>query len=498
MTDRASGYVTDIGYTYRYHAPLNPLRTRLAFLRLGLQPPTIRTACELGFGQGVSLAVHAAAASAAWWGNDLLPEHVTFARSLVTASGSGARLSEATFEAFDHEPGLPAFDFIGLHGVLSWISDENRQRVVTFIGRHLAPGGVVYTGCNALPGWSDMLPLRRVLDTYAARACTGSTVSRIEAALDFAHRLIETHPLHARANPGIDERFGRIRHADRRYLAHEYFNRDWRPLDFAEIADLLGRAGLRYAGSAHLPDHLDALNLSGEQQRLLDGLDDPLLRETVRDFVLNTQFRRDYWVREARPLSAAECQREWCTSRLVLTTPRRHVPDRVSGPLGEVRLDGPAHGELLDALADGGRPTLGEIHARGAPARQDLPALVEAAFALAAFEHVALAQSDEIIDATRVPASSLNDFLIRQHREGVDVDVLASPVTGGGIAVNRADMLFIESIRSGAPSSPDGVIESPTSRAAGSPVGSDTDDHQRRWRRFTAERLPVLRSLGIA
>ncbi|MEY3713977.1 MAG: hypothetical protein RL321_1597, partial [Pseudomonadota bacterium] len=40
-------------------------------------------ACELGFGQGLSLAIHATASDTEWWGVDVLPQHVEFARSLI-------------------------------------------------------------------------------------------------------------------------------------------------------------------------------------------------------------------------------------------------------------------------------------------------------------------------------------------------------------------------------------------------------------------------------
>ena len=61
MSDWTSGYVADIGYTFGYYAELNPLRVRLAFLNQGLVFPEVGTACELGFGQGLSANLHAAA-----------------------------------------------------------------------------------------------------------------------------------------------------------------------------------------------------------------------------------------------------------------------------------------------------------------------------------------------------------------------------------------------------------------------------------------------------
>lgn len=66
MTDWTAGYVADIGYTYGYYTELNPLRINLAFLNAGLAVPEYGNACELGFGQGVSANMHAAATVTQW------------------------------------------------------------------------------------------------------------------------------------------------------------------------------------------------------------------------------------------------------------------------------------------------------------------------------------------------------------------------------------------------------------------------------------------------
>lgn len=59
MSDWNAGYVTDIAYTYGYYKDLNPLRVKLAFFKVGLVSPGLATACELGFGQGVGINIHA-------------------------------------------------------------------------------------------------------------------------------------------------------------------------------------------------------------------------------------------------------------------------------------------------------------------------------------------------------------------------------------------------------------------------------------------------------
>jgi hypothetical protein len=135
-----SGYVADIGYTYGYYTELNPLRVKPAFLNAGLVYPEAGTACELGYGQGLSANLHAAASTTQWWGTDFNPSQAGFARDLAAVSGSGASLYDDAFADFAARPDLPEFDYIGIHGIWSWISDDNRQVLVDFVRRKLAVG----------------------------------------------------------------------------------------------------------------------------------------------------------------------------------------------------------------------------------------------------------------------------------------------------------------------------------------------------------------------
>ena len=87
MSDWTSGYVTDIGYTFGYYAELDPVRVKLAFLNAGLVCPEFGTACELGFGQGVSANIHAAASVTHWHGTDFNPAQAGFAQELSAVFG---------------------------------------------------------------------------------------------------------------------------------------------------------------------------------------------------------------------------------------------------------------------------------------------------------------------------------------------------------------------------------------------------------------------------
>ena len=126
--DWSSGYVADINYTYGYYPALNPMNLRLSLLFAGIKPPKINQACELGFGQGISINCHSAGTSVAWSGNDFNPAHTSFATEVNLAAGCSAHLSEDDFEKFCSNLNLPDFDFIALFSKMFGRKIDNSKR----------------------------------------------------------------------------------------------------------------------------------------------------------------------------------------------------------------------------------------------------------------------------------------------------------------------------------------------------------------------------------
>jgi SAM-dependent methyltransferase len=271
MNDWTSGYVADIGYTYGYYPELNPQRVKLAFLNAGLVAPEFGTACELGFGQGLSANMHAAASVCSWHGTDFNPAQAGFAQELASVSGSNAHLYDEAFADFCTRTDLPEFDTIGLHGIWSWINDENRSVIVDFIRRKLKVGGVLYISYNTQPGWAAMVPMRDLLTEHSeVMGVAGQGITkRIDGALEFADKLLATNPNYLKANPVVTERIKGMKAHNRNYLAHEYFNRDWLPMPFSKVAQWLAPAKVGFACSAEYLAHIDAVNFTVDQQASL-------------------------------------------------------------------------------------------------------------------------------------------------------------------------------------------------------------------------------------
>ena len=511
MTDWTAGYVADIGYTYGYYQELNPLRVKLAFLNAGLAVPEFGTACELGFGQGLSANIHAAASVTQWYGTDFNPSQAVFAQGLAPAAGASAKLYDDTFADFATRADLPEFDYIGLHGIWSWISDENRSVIADFVKRKLKVGGVLYISYNTLPGWASFAPMRHLMTEHAE--VIGSEgkgiVSRINGALDFTEKLLATNPAYSRANPQINERIQKIKDQSRHYLAHEYFNKDWHPMHFATMADWLEPAKVQYACSAHYLDHIVVVNLTADQQTFLQEIPDTMFRESTRDFMVNQQFRRDYWTKGTNKLSPLDQVEGMRSLRMILTVHRPEVALKVTGALGEAALSATVYNPILDLMADHKPRTLGQIDQALKEKNIVFSQIVQAAIVLSGSGHLALVQDDNHIARAKKQTEKLNQTLMNKARGSNDVAYLASPVTGGGVNINRFQQLFLLAISQGKKQPNEWaqfvwqIMSGQNQKIVkeGKTLDSAEDnlaELTRQAQTFAEKQLPVLKALGIA
>jgi SAM-dependent methyltransferase len=451
MSDWGSGYVVDVEYTYGYYPELNPLRARMALAHAGYAAPQVRTACELAYGLGLSINCHAAGSQVEWWGTDFNPAQAKFAQECAAASHADAHLYDEAFADFCARGDLPQFDYIGLHGLWSWISEENRAVILEFIRRKLKVGGVLYISYNTMPGWAVVAPLQHLLLKHSEvmGAPGRGIVSRLDAALDFAEKLFATKPRFTAANPSMPERLSRIRALDQNYATHEYLCGAWGPSAFADMARSLEAAKLTFACSAHYLDHVDAVNLTPEQQALLNDIPDLLFRQTVRDFIVNQQFRRDFWVKGARRLSAVEQIEMLERQRLVLVTPRSQVALTVNGAVSQATLQERVYGPILDVLQDHQPRTIAQLAGAVEQDKITSAQVIQAVMVLLGASALQPVQEPELTRKAKPYADRMNDYMLELSRSSGQANFLVSPVTGGGVLATRFQQLFLLARRQG-------------------------------------------------
>lgn len=455
MSDWTSGYVTEIGYTHGYYRDLSPNMMDLVALSQAVRTSRARPLryLELGFGQGLSLNIHAAACPGEYWGTDFNPAHAAHARELAQASGSGVRILDLSFEELAARDDLPEFDVVAMHGIWSWVNETNRHVLVDLLRRKLAVGGRLFISYNAFPGWAQVIPLRHLLTLHAelGSAPDRSIEQKIDAAIAFAKRMADAGGVFFDHNPAAKDRIEKMAGEDRHYLAHEYFNRDWAPMPFSEVAGRLEAAKLSFAASAFLQDHVDLLNLNGAGQELVGGISHAVLRESVRDFLVNRRFRKDIFIKGLQPMGAQEQSERLQEQSFVLAVAPAQAARRVMGAIAAIDLPAEVLDPLLAAMAeDDHRPkTCRELFDRPVLAGASAILRRQVLMMLVATGSVEPAQPEAVVAAARPACRALNAHIMNRARLDAQTAFLASPVTGGGIHLSRYEQLFLSAYERG-------------------------------------------------
>jgi len=301
-----SGYVTDTAYESRVFRELSPAWLNYVTLLNGFTAPDISSGVfsylELGCGFGLSTAVNAATyQGASFHACDINSRHIASARSHAERLGvANIAFHHCSFEDLLLRD-LPAFDFIVLHGVYSWVDRQARAAIDEIIRNRLSPGGVVYISYNCFPGWAVELPLQRLLlETVGVE--TGSMTERTEKALRRLERLREGGVRYFTVNGAAKASLASWLKQSTNYIVHEYLAGAWKTFYSIDVASAMATIGCRFAGSATLADNHPELLVG---RRTLDVLMmfDLSQRPLLMDFATNRRFRRDVFVR-ADALSA--------------------------------------------------------------------------------------------------------------------------------------------------------------------------------------------------
>ena len=505
MENWTQGYVSDVSYDYSFFPELAPISIAFNLLDHKFLPPSLEkvTYCELGCGQGFTTNILAAAnPQSEFWGIDFNPTHAAEAKRLADAAKlENVHFSDQSFGEF-LKADTPKFDFITLHGVYSWINDENRNTLVELLRQKLKFGGAVYLSYNTLPGWSSLMPLREIMVKYAGNT-NDSSIEKVEKGLIFAKQLQTLKARYFLENPLVKQDLEEMQEDSRNYLAHEYFNDDWRPLYHFEVVQQLAEAKLTFATSADIDDQFHDFKLNQDQLNLLTQTTDITLRETIRDFFFNTRFRRDLYLKGAIKLPALEqieILRNFRFALIVNPEDIEYKMDLVGRP---IQLDEKIYKPLIEALAENPQ-TIKELMKKPTLTKLDFASILQALKILMAKYIAVPALPEQEEEKRKESVIRFNTAVLKRARFGADTQILASPTIGSGIDISRSEqLLLLAHMRQGDPVQfiwnilkvqgerliKDGKpLESPEANKA---------ELKEQIKQFEKTRLPLLKHLGL-
>jgi SAM-dependent methyltransferase len=505
------GYLTDVTYVRQFCSELNPNLWRAAAALAGCPAPAGDDFdyCELGSGLGDTLATFAAAyPRARFVGVDVNPEHIGAARGLASRSAlSNVRFLERDFEDLRADE-LPPLDYVCAHGLLTWIPPEKRRALFARAAAWLKPGGLLYLGYNALPGWAAVEPLRRLM-LDASVGVEGGSEARVRHALAFAKILCDGHAGYFVSNPSAKEILATMLKMGVPYTAHEFFHAHWHPMYFADVVREAAEHDLRFVGQIPLHLNYRDLTIPPPLQESLRSVSDRRAWEHLKDFATNESFRRDVYVKGA--VGRAED-----TSRTYLES----TPFGTLVPADQVKRDVPLasrslhfSGPLFDAvIARIARrsSTVRELAREPSLATFDFDAIRQAVLHLilgADVLPVALGSTECIAIGSRYRvASAFNRAILTQPLSNRAAVVLASPVAGTGVGLSMIQAVMLRALTEARSDERTAWIRSLVDRSPlrawdhGSPLDSKEDVARvigQRLESFCTTWLPKLVELGV-
>jgi SAM-dependent methyltransferase len=506
---RASRYVTDVPYTRHFAHQLAPATLRMVAAMNGVAAPADEdfAYCEIGSGVGDSLVLLAAAnPRGRFVGIDVSAAHVATSRALAEEAGlTNVRFVERDFATLE-EGELEPFDFIGAHGFLSWVGPTMRAALIDFAKARLKPRGLLYVSYNALPGWAAIEPLRRLI-LERGDAAGGSTLDRAREGVRFARRLADAGAGYFASHPTARSMLGLIDEAGLAYAVHEYMNAHWEPMYFADVARAMDAAELHFVGQMPLHMNVADLAIPPGVKDVAKAAGDRVAFETLKDYAVNEMFRSDVYVRGDAAGVEAAMRDFFQKTRFGTTVPLAQL--RRSVKLAPYTLDfsGPLYDGVLGAITAGGASAV-ELAA--------LPALASAGAKRVGDALMNLSLGGEVVPVRPAAPPSANAARYRVPLafnravlEGAEADrprVLASPVTGSGIAVSVLEALYLALLTSVEPEKHASAIRAFAHRAKGPVVvsGRPVADPaelvrvvQRELETYRARTAPKLAELGV-
>lgn len=436
------GYITELKYTSNFYRELGPHHLQFAALSKQMRAPDVSQSfnyLELGCGNGVT--VNALAVNhphSQFWGLDFNPSHIVNAQEQARL----ANIDNASFHDWSFEEALiqdlPMMDFIILHGIYSWVSEENRQHLCALIKRILRPGGLVYVSYNCLPGWSQAAPLRRLTAEFASRE-GGTVLEKLQTIKQILPQLSALPLQYTQSNPYSKLVHDIIATESPQYVIHEYMNMNWDLFYFTDVAAQMHEVKLTYVASANLLENFTQTCATPETVKFIELQVDPLMRELMLDYATNKRFRRDIYMKGVSHLSEYDYETRVMDTQICLARTRSKCDLNVILPMGKTDLPSALYIPLLDMLAAGPK-TLSEL---AVVFNVSASSIMNAAGVLVGLGYASPCIA-EVSAEVAMRAMRFNQAMLTQTSQGNYQGALVAPKLASGVHLDEFEQYFVK------------------------------------------------------
>ena len=281
----------EVPYQSYPYAVSQPENLKTVGLLFGMNAPKIETArvLELGCAEGGNLIPHAAKyPKATFVGVDLSKVQIDAGNVHIKSLGlKNIELKHCSITDIDEKFGK--FDYIICHGVISWVPDFVREKILEVSSRNLSENGIAYISYNTLPGWNMIRTIRDMMLYHSKNfANPQEKISQSRLLLDFVKESLEGQET-PYANILRQEAQLLVNQSDH-YLRHDHLEEENKQFYFNEFIESASKHDLQYLSDCSLSS-MYLGNMPASVAEKLKDLNDIVRTEQYMDFITNRRFR---------------------------------------------------------------------------------------------------------------------------------------------------------------------------------------------------------------
>lgn len=197
----------------------------------------------------------------------------------------------------DIDSSLGLFDFIIVHGVLSWVPKEVGADIFGVFAGNLSEQGIAYISYNTLPGWHARLTLREMMMFESLNGNDpASQVKEARKVLEIISGSLAS--INGHFASAVKEELPAIMGMPDWYFNHDFIAETNIPYYFREVAALGEKHNLQYVGDSEI-SWVTMQNLPAQARDYLRRFSADIVRlEHYLDLAQNRMFRRSLFCRK--------------------------------------------------------------------------------------------------------------------------------------------------------------------------------------------------------
>jgi methyltransferase-like protein/cyclopropane fatty-acyl-phospholipid synthase-like methyltransferase len=259
----------------------------------GLKTPDIENCRVLQIGYAISnnlIPLALTFPKGQFTGIDLSSKHAEEGKSIISKLAvSNVQIQHLDISQIDKDFGR--FDYIIMHGIFSWSSKEQQDKLLSICSSNLSRHGVAYVSYNTYPGWHYRGLVRDMMLYHASQFNELETkVVQARALIGFLAQAVPTE--NNVYGMMLKDELDMLSHQSDSYILDDHLRRENEPVYFHQFAEQANTHDLQYLGESEFSSMLTS-NFAPEVAATLKHVSNDLIRtEQFMDFVRNRAFRQ--------------------------------------------------------------------------------------------------------------------------------------------------------------------------------------------------------------